>query len=176
MKFNLDETIEVLSRTPGVLKVLLNDLSHNWVHNNEGSETWSPYDVVGHLIHGEKTDWITRAKIILDYGESRPFDSYDRFAQFEASKGKSIEELLEEFTALREQNIKTLREFKLTENDFRKTGKHPKFGKVTLEELLATWAVHDFNHIGQIARTMAKQYDAEVGPWKEYLSILHRRS
>ena len=176
MKFNLDETIEVLSRTPGVLKVLLNDLSHNWVHNNEGPETWSPYDVVGHLIHGEKTDWITRAKIILDYGESRPFDSYDRFAQFEASKGKSIEELLEEFTALREQNIKTLREFKLTENDFRKTGKHPKFGKVTLEELLATWAVHDFNHIGQIARTMAKQYDAEVGPWKEYLSILHRRS
>ncbi len=176
MKFDLDKTIEVLSRTPGVLKVLLNGLSHNWVHNNEGSETWSPYDVVGHLIHGEKTDWITRAKIILDYGESRPFDPYDRFAQFEASKGKSIEELLEEFTALREQNIKTLREFKLTENDFRKTGKHPKFGKVTLEELLATWAVHDFNHIGQIARTMAKQYDAEVGPWKEYLSILHRKS
>ncbi|MCL6098311.1 MAG: DinB family protein [Bacteroidetes bacterium] len=176
MKFNIDETIEVLSRTPGVLKVLLNDLSHNWVHNNEGSETWSPYDVVGHLIHGEKTDWITRAKIIVDYGESRPFDPYDRFAQFEASKGKSIEELLEEFTALREQNIKTLREFKLTENDFRKTGKHPKFGKVTLEELLATWAVHDFNHIGQTARTMAKQYDAEVGPWKEYLPILHRRS
>ncbi len=176
MKFDLDETIEVLSRTPGVLKVLLNGLSHNWVQNNEGSETWSPYDVVGHLIHGEKTDWITRAKIILDYGESRPFDPYDRFAQFEASKGKSIEELLEEFTALREQNIKTLREFKLTENDFRKTGKHPKFGKVTLEELLATWAVHDFNHIGQIARTMAKQYDAEVGPWKEYLSILHRKS
>ena len=176
MKFDLDETIEVLSRTPGVLKALLNGLSHNWVQNNEGSETWSPYDVVGHLIHGEKTDWITRAKIILDYGESRPFDPYDRFAQFEASKGKSIEELLEEFTALREQNIKTLREFKLTENDFRKTGKHPKFGKVTLEELLATWAVHDFNHIGQIARTMAKQYDAEVGPWKEYLSILHRKS
>jgi uncharacterized damage-inducible protein DinB len=176
MKFNLDEAIEVLCRTPTLLKALLDGLSHNWVDNNEGSETWSPYDVIGHLIHGERTDWITRAKVILNYGESRPFEPFNRFAQFEASKGKTVEELLEEFSELREQNIITLREFKLTDNDLEKTGAHPELGEVTLGELLATWVVHDLDHIGQIARTMAKQYEMEVGPWKAYISILQRRS
>ena len=176
MKFNLDEAIEILSRTPALLKALLKDLSRNWVDKNEGSETWSPYDVIGHLIHGERTDWITRLKVILNYGESRPFEPFDRFAQFEASKGKSLEELLEEFAALREQNIMTLRELKITESDLEKTGKHPELGKVTVEELLATWVVHDLDHVGQVARTMAKQYEREVGPWRAYLSILQRRN
>jgi len=176
MKFNLEEAIEVLSHTPTLLKVLLDGLSRNWVDNNEGSETWSPFDVVGHLIHGERTDWIRRAKIILNYGEGRAFEPFNRFAQFEASKGKTVEELLEEFSELREQNIRTFREFKLTEDDLKKKGKHPELGRVTLGELLATWVVHDLDHIGQIARTMAKQYEMEVGPWKAYLSILQKRA
>src|ERR1051326_2968245 len=139
INFNLEESIELLSRTPELLKALLNGLPINWVVNNEGSETWSPYDVVGHLIHGERTDWITRAKIILNYGESQPFEPFDRFAQFEASKGKTIEELIEQFALLRKQNIKILQELKLTQNDLEKTGKPPELGKVTLRELLATW-------------------------------------
>jgi len=176
MKFNLDEAVELLSRTPTLLKAMLKGLSHNWVDKNEGPETWSPYDVVGHLIHGERTDWITRLKIILNYGESHTFEPFDRFAQFEASKGRSLEELLEQFTALREQNIITLREFKLTESDLGRTGKHPELGIVTLGELLATWVVHDLDHIGQIVRTMAKQYETEVGPRKAYISILRKRN
>jgi hypothetical protein len=172
MKFNFDEAIDLLARTPELLKTLLTGLSDNWVIKNEGSETWSPYDVVGHLIHGERTDWITRAKVILSCGESQPFEPFDRFAQFEVSKGKTVEELLDQFAALRNENIKTLRELNLTESDLEKIGKHPELGKVTLGELLATWVVHDLNHISQIARTMAKQYETEVGPWKAYLSIL----
>ncbi len=175
MKLDIDEIIDVLSRTPALLKELLNGLSSDWVNSNEGSETWSQYDVVGHLIHGERTDWMTRAKIILNYGERLAFEPFDRFAQFEASKGKTFEELLEEFAVLRKENINTLQELKLTEADLEKTGRHPELGKVTLGELLATWVVHDFDHIGQIARTMAKQYENEVGPWKAYLSILQSR-
>ncbi len=174
MMFKLEEAIEILSRTPASLKTLLLGLSSNWVDKNEGHETWSPYDVVGHLINAEKTNWMTRAKAILDYGENHPFEPFDRFAQFKASQGKPLEELLEEFAVLRGQNMVILREYGLAEGDFEKTGKHPEFGKVKLSELLATWVVHDLSHIKQIVRTMAKQYETEVGPWKAYLSILQK--
>ncbi|MGE0128372.1 MAG: DinB family protein [Blastocatellales bacterium] len=175
MEFNLDEAMAVLSRTPATLKAMLNGLPRNWLENNEGPETWSPYDVIGHLVHGERTDWIPRAKIVLEHGEARPFDPFDRLAQFEESKGKTLGDLLDEFAALREQNLTTLREMKISAADFEKTGQHPAFGKVTLKELLATWVAHDLDHIAQIARTMAKQYVAEVGPWQAYITIIHDR-
>ena len=175
MKFDLDEATAVLSRTPAALKAMLNDLHRNWAENNEGAETWSPYDVIGHLIHGERVDWIPRAKIILEYGEARPFDPFDRFAQFEESKGKSLEDLLDEFVALRERNLTILREMKIGPAELDKTGQHPALGRVTLKELLATWVTHDLDHIAQIARTMAKQYTDEVGPWQAYITILHDR-
>jgi hypothetical protein len=175
MEFNLDETMAALSRTPAALKALLDGLPRNWIENNEGPGAWSPFDVIGHLVHGERTDWIPRAKIILEYGEARPFDSFDRFAQFEESKGKTIGELLDEFVVLRERNLVALRELNITANDLEKTGQHPAFGKVRLGELLATWVTHDLDHIAQIARTMAKQYAVAVGPWQAYLTILHDR-
>lgn len=175
MHFSLAHTIEILSRTPATLTSLLAGLSEPWIKNNEGTETWSPHDVVGHLIHGERTDWMPRLKIILELGESRPFDPFDRFAQFEASQGKSLSELLETFATLRRQNLVTLKQLNLTDEHFKLKGTHPDFGPVTLEQLLATWVVHDLNHISQIARVMAKQYVNEVGPWVSYLSILKRR-
>jgi hypothetical protein len=175
MKFDLDEATAVLSCTPETLKAMLKGLPQNWTGNNEGAETWSPYDVVGHLIHGERADWITRARIILEHGEARPFDPFDRFAQFEESKGKTLGELLDEFAALRERNLATLGEMKIGADNLEKTGQHPALGRVMLKELLATWVTHDLDHIAQIARTMAKQYTTEVGPWQAYISILHDR-
>ncbi len=172
MHFSLAHAIEILSKTPATLSSLLAGLSEPWIKNNEGPETWSPYDVVGHLIHGERTDWIPRLKIILELGESRPFDPFDRFAQFEASKGKTLSELLDTFAMLRRQNLATLNQLNLTEEPFKLKGTHPDFGPVTLDRLLATWVVHDLDHISQIARVMAKQYADEVGPWVSYLSIL----
>jgi uncharacterized damage-inducible protein DinB len=172
MIFSLHLSAEILSRTPATLRALLAGLPAPWIINNEGAETWSPYDVVGHLIHGERTDWIPRLKIILEHGETRPFVPFDRFAQFEASKGKSLGELLETFAALRRQNLTTLKQLHLTEEHFKLKGTHPDFGAVTLGQLLATWVVHDLDHISQIARVMAKQYREEVGPWINYLSIL----
>src|SRR5215471_8450393 len=158
MEFNLDEAMAALSRTPATLKALLDGLPRNWIENNEGPDTWSPYDVIGHLVHGERTDWIPRAKIILEYGEARPFDPFDRFAQFEENKGKTIGELLDEFAALRQQSLATLRELNISDEDLERTGQHPGLGKVMLKELLATWVAHDLDHVAQIARTMAKQY------------------
>ncbi|HEY8459903.1 MAG TPA: DinB family protein [Blastocatellia bacterium] len=175
MKFELDEAMAALSRAPKALTAMLSGLPRNWVENNEGPETWSPYDVIGHLVHCERNDWIQRAKIILEHGEARPFDPVNRLAQFEESKGKTLEELLEEFAALRERNLATLREMKLGAGDLERTGRHPALGKVALKELLATWVTHDLDHVAQIARTMAKQYAAEVGPWEAYLSILRDR-
>jgi hypothetical protein len=175
MGFDLDDAMAVLSRTPAVMKAMLNSLPRTWLENNEGPDTWSPYDVVGHLIHGERTDWIQRAKIILDHGEARPFDPFDRFAQFEESKGKTLEELLDEFATSRERNLATLRELNINATQLGKTGQHPALGRVTLKELMATWVTHDLDHIAQIARTMAKQYASEVGPWQAYISILHDR-
>ena len=175
MRFSIEDAIALLSRTPSVLDRLLRDIPANWLGGNEGPETWSPYDVVGHLIHGEHTDWMARARIILEQGEARAFDRFDRVAMFRESQGKSIGQLLDEFAAQRAKNLRALAGMKLDSERLAKTGTHPALGRVTLEQLLATWVAHDLDHIAQIARVMAKQYDAAVGPWKEYLSVLTDR-
>lgn len=172
MKFNLVKAYQILDRTPASLKVILSDISEDWTMNNEGPETFSPYDVVGHLIHGEKTDWPDRVKMILEHGLSKTFVPYDRFAMFELSKGKSIEELLDEFAALRKKNMAWMRGLNLTESDFDKKGNHPVLGEVTLKQLLASWVIHDLTHIAQVARVMAKQYKEEMGPWLEFFRIM----
>jgi hypothetical protein len=172
MNFNLTKSLEVLERTPQVLTTLLSGLSDDWILNNEGEESWSPYDVIGHLIHGEKTDWLVRTEIILADKSDKTFDLFDRFAQFEESKGKTISQLLADFQELRNNNLTALKSKEITSADLMKTGIHPAFGAVTLEQLLATWVAHDLGHIAQVARVMAKQYKEEVGPWREYLPIL----
>ena len=172
MHFNLDHAINILSRTPIVLGSMLNNLPNEWIFGNEGNQTWSPFDVVGHLIHGELSDWIPRIKIILEAGESKIFEPFDRFAQNEVSKGKSMEGLLVTFEELRSNNIEALNKMNITEENLKIRGKHPELGAVTLEELIATWVVHDLDHLVQISRTMAKQYKEAVGPWKAYLSVL----
>lgn len=172
MQFNLEQVTEIPARTPAVLNALLNGLSSAWTTNNEGEETWSPYDVIGHLIHAERTDWIPRLNIILTSGEAEPFPPFDRFAMFEESKGETLEDLLTTFAELRAQSLATLANLNLAPEDLDKRGTHPAFGAVRLQELLATWVVHDLSHLAQIARTMAKQYSEAVGPWTQYLSIL----
>ena len=172
MDFKLNDAVALLAKTPPVLMAMLEQLPSQWINNNEGANTWSPFDVLGHLIHGEQTDWIPRAKIILEFGESRAFDVFDRLAQFEHSRGKTIDDLLTEFESLRQGSLTELKALNLTEADLQKTGTHPEFGQVTLEQLLATWVTHDLSHITQISRTMAKQYTEAVGPWRAYLSIL----
>ncbi len=172
MNFTLTKSLEILERTPDVLNSLLQNLSYDWTSNNEGGETWSAYDIVGHLIHGEKTDWIPRAEIILSGKPDKSFERFDRFAQFKESKGKSLTVLLDEFKRLRKKNLAYLRSKKLTDKNLEEKGNHPDFGEVTLSQLLSTWVVHDLNHIAQIARVMAKQYKEEVGPWIKYLGIL----
>ncbi len=174
MEFKLDQATEILRRTPSTLNSLLRDLPDAWVLQNEGPQSWSPFDIVGHLIHGEETDWIPRAKIILEAGETRTFEPFDRFAMFEKSRGKSLTELLDTFERLRGVNLRELEEMHLTAAVLEKRGSHPELGVVTLSELLSTWVVHDLGHIGQIVRVMAKQYDKEVGPWQAYLTILSR--
>lgn len=174
MEFQLEQAKEILSRTPSTLNSLLRPLSETWIVQNEGPETWSPFDVVGHLIHGEETDWIPRAKIILEDGEGRPFEPFDRFAMFEKSKGKSLAQLLDSFAHVRAQSLHELDMMNLTPALLEKRGKHPELGVVTLKQLLATWVVHELGHVSQVVRVMAKQYKEEVGPWKAYLSILGR--
>jgi hypothetical protein len=171
--FNLKEAVEILRRTPAVLTSLVSGLSDGWIYKNEGGESWNPFDIVGHLIHGEKKDWIPRAKIILEYGEHKPFEPFDRFAQFKDSEGKTLNDLLEEFAKLRKDNVDMLNKLNLNENDINKTGIHPEFGKVTLKELLSTWVVHDLSHVRQISRVMAKQYRNEIGPWKKFLPVIN---
>src|SRR5262249_34714939 len=139
---------------------------------NEGEKTWSPFDVLGHLIHGEKTDWIPRAKMILESGDSRTFESFDRFAQERESKGKRLDELLDQFEALRAENLHILEDMKLTPRDLQRPGMHPQLGSVTLGQLLATWVAHDLDHLVQISRTMARQYRDAVGPWREFLTVV----
>ncbi len=172
MNFSLSKSIEILERTPNVLTALLQNLSDDWTSSNEGGETWNAYDIIGHLIHGEKTDWIPRMEIILSNKQDKTFEAFDRFAQFENSKGKSLTQLLDEFKHLRHQNMELLYAKKLTENDLEATGIHPAFGEVTLSQLLSAWTVHDLNHIAQIARVLAKHYKTDVGPWVQYLKIL----
>lgn len=174
MKFNMDKSIQILERTPHVLENLLRNISPEWAMNNEGHDTFSPYDVIGHLIHGEKTDWIPRMEIILSDRSDETFEPYDRFAQLHNSKGKSLNQLLAEFKTLRQDNIELLKSKKLSDEDLNKTAIHPAFGRITLQQLLAAWTVHDLGHIAQISRVMAKQYKEEAGPWIEYLPILTR--
>ena len=172
MNFKLDQATEILSRTPSILKTVLQGLPDELFRADEGGETWSIYDVVGHLVHGEKTDWMPRAEIILSDNPDKKFPEFDRFAQFEESEGKAISELLGEFEALRFANLKNLRSKNLSAFDLGKKGIHPVFGEVTLSQLLATWVVHDLAHISQISRILAKQYKEDVGPWFEYLRVL----
>ena len=174
MEFQLGQAKEILARTPVTLNSLLRDAPETWLHSNEGPETWSPFDVVGHLIHGEEADWIPRARIILEQGERGIFEPFDRFAMFERSRGKSLPELLDRFEELRGQSLQELEALNLTPELLEKRGTHPELGLVTLNQLLSTWVVHDLGHVGQIVRVMAKQYDEAVGPWKAYLPVLSR--
>jgi hypothetical protein len=173
VSFDLSETLDVLARTPPVLDSLLRGTGPSWHAVNEGPDTWSAFDVVGHLIHGEETDWVPRARIILEHGAARPFEPFDRFAQFRRFAGWSLDRLLDRFAELRQVNLETVRGWRLTDEQLALPGRHPELGPVTLRQLLATWAVHDLNHLGQIARVMAKRYADEVGPWRAYLRILN---
>jgi len=172
MKYSLDKSYEILERTPVVLKTLLTGLSDEWITGNEGPDTFSPYDVLGHLIHGEKTDWRDRATMILEHGISKTFVPYDRFAQYEESKGKTLQQLLIDFEALRKKNMEWFRSLDLTETDLDKKGIHPSLGPVTLRQLLSTWVIHDLTHIAQVTRVMAKQYKEEMGPWVAFFRIM----
>ncbi len=172
MKYSLERSYEILERTPAVLQSLLAGLSDDWIMPNEGPETFSPYDVVGHLIHGEKTDWVPRAKMILEFGNTKTFERYDRFAQYEESKGKSLQQLLGEFEVIRRENMNWIKSLNLTEDDLGRRGMHPVLGEVTLRNLLATWVAHDLTHLAQVTRVMAKQYKEEMGPWPEFFRIL----
>lgn len=168
----MEEALAVLARTPPTLDALLRALPDGWVMAHEGGDTWSPFDVVGHLIHGERTDWVPRARIILEHGDARPFDTFDRLAQFAASEGRTLASLLDEFATLREESLRELASLRLTDADLDRRGRHPELGAVTLRQLLATWMAHDLDHVVQIARVLARQYSDEVGPWRAYLRII----
>lgn len=174
MNFNLQQALPILERTPTVVATLLKGLPQDWIYSNEGGETWSPYDVVGHYIHGEKTDWIPRMNIILSNEANKQFVPFDRFAQFKDSEGKTLDQLLDEFAKLRAENISKLKAVMPDDELLQKKGIHPAFGEVTLEQLLSSWVVHDLGHISQIVRAMAKQYKDAVGPWTAYMGILNR--
>ena len=172
MEHNLEHTVSLLSRTPAALNALLRDLPEAWTLRNEGGDTWNAFDVVGHLVHGERVDWMARTRMILQFGESRAFDPFDRLGQVRESQGKSLGQLLDEFARLRSENLAELRALHLRQEDLERRGRHPVFGAVTLSELLATWAGHDLTHLHQISRIMAHQYREAVGPWSVYLGVL----
>ena len=172
--FQLSDGIAVLERTPATFRALLSGLPDTWIATNEGPDTFSPFDNLGHLIHGERTDWIPRAQIILAQGANRRFEPYDRFAQVRESKGKHLAELLDEFDQLRANNVATLRGWKLSDQHLALEGEHLELGAVSLRQLLAAWVVHDLGHIAQTTRVMAKQYREAVGPWRAYLPVLDR--
>jgi len=174
MPFDLKATIEILRQTPATLKSMLSGLSDSWLLANRGEPSWSPHDIVAHLIHGEHEDWIARTKIILEHGEETPFTPFDPSQFAKGTEGKTTVQLLDIFAELRIRNLATLEGLNLQPDQFALSGTHPAFGRVTLGQLLSTWAVHDINHIAQISRTLAHQYDSEVGPWKAYLSVLTR--
>ena len=171
-EFSLADATAILSRTPATLNALLRGLPNVWVRGNEGQDTWSAFDIMGHLIVGERTDWIPRLRIILEHGEARQFDPFDRLAQFEESQGKSLDQLLDDFARLRRENLAALQTLNPQHEDWTRRGKHPSLGVVTLSELVATWAVHDLTHIHQLSRVMAHQYGNAVGPWSAYLGVL----
>lgn len=170
--FSLPEALAILIRTPATLSALLRGLPDMMVRRNEGGDTWSAFDIVGHLIAGERTDWIPRLRIILEKGEAQQFDPFDRLAQFEESQGKSLDQLLDDFDLLRGESLAALQTLNLQQEDWTRRGKHPSLGVVTLSELVATWAVHDLTHIHQLSRVMAYPYRKAVGPWSAYLGVL----
>jgi hypothetical protein len=172
MEYGLPDTIALLTRTPAALDALLRDLPETWTLRNEGENTWSAFDVVGHLIHGDRTDWIPRVRRILQFGESKAFEPFDRLAQQRESRGKSLGQLLDEFASVRSESLAELRALSLRQEDFDRRGLHPALGVVTLSQLLATWAAHDLTHLHQISRIMAHQYREAVGPWNKYLGVL----
>ncbi len=172
MDHDLENTIALLSRTPAALNALLRDLPGSWTLHNEGEQTWTVFDVIGHLVHGERTDWIPRVTRILEFGESRAFEPFDRFAQNRESQGKSLPQLLDEFAELRAKNLEVLRELRLKPEDMSRRGKHPSLGAVTMGELLSTWAAHDMTHLHQISRILAHQERKSVGPWEKFLGVL----
>lgn len=174
MRFQLEDALAILSRTPAALDAMLRGLPEAWLKATEGPETWSPFDVVGHLVAGERTDWVPRLRVILERGDTQAFEPFDRTAMFEESKGKTIAELLDTFTTLRAQNLETVRARELKPADYARPGMHPSLGPVTLEQLLATWVTHDLTHLAQISRVIAKQYTNEVGPWRQYIGVLNR--
>lgn len=172
MEFTLAESIPLLSRTPAALNALLHGLPDQWVRCNEGTDTWSAFDILGHLIFAERTDWMPRVRIILESGEARTFDPFDRSAQSKENQNKNMEQLLDEFARLRTENLAELQRLHLQHGDLTRHGKHPELGVVTLSELLATWVVHDLTHLHQLSRVMAHQYREAVGPWTTYLGVL----
>ena len=172
MEQNVQHTIALLARTPAALNALLRDLPETWTLRNEGENTWSVFDVVGHLIHCERTDWLPRARMVMQAGESQTFEPFDRWGHVWESQGKSLGQLLDEFARLRSENLVELRAWKLRQEDLARRGRHPSLGVVTLSELLATWAAHDLTHLHQISRVMAHQYRETVGPWSAYLGVL----
>jgi len=171
-EFKLDDTIALLSTTPSALNALLRNLPETWIHTREGADSWTAFEVVGHLIHGERTDWIPRARMILQYGDSRPFDAFDRGGHQQEIQGKSIGQLLDEFSRARSEHLDGLKGLKLQPSDFTRRGMHPALGGVTMSQLLATWAAHDLTHLHQISRIMAYQYRDTVGPWSAYLGVM----
>jgi hypothetical protein len=170
--FSLASARPLLERTPAIVDAWLRGLPDPWVRSNEGGESWSAFDVVGHLIHGERTDWIPRLRRILEHGTAVPFDKFDRFAQFEASQGRGIDDLLDDFARLRAESLRALDACALDEAALDRTGMHPELGEVTVRELLATWVAHDQDHLMQIARVVGRQYAGEVGPWRRYLRVI----
>ena len=174
MRLGLEETKILLRRTSDVLEALLRDLPDPWVHENEGPDTWSGFDVVGHLVEAEETNWIPRIRHLIEHGESAAFPPFDRFGFVERSKGKSMAEMLDTFKDARTRSLRHLDELRLTPGDLGRKGRHPEFGQVTLGELLATWTVHDLNHLGQIVDVLARQHAAAVGPWRVFLGILEK--
>ncbi len=172
MKHNLDETISLLSRIPAALDALLRDLPESWTLQNEGENTASAFDVIAHLIHNERVNWVPRAKMLLEFGETRTFEPFDRWGHIQESQDKSLGQLLDEFAHLRSENLNELRAWNLRQADLEKRGMHPAFGAITLSQLLATWATHDLTHLHQISRIMAYQYQEAVGPWIKYLGVM----
>lgn len=172
MEQNIEYSMAILARTPSALNALLRDLPDVWTLQGEGEKTWSVFDVLGHLVHTERTDWMPRAKRLIEHGESLPFDPVDRWAQMRESEGKSLGQLLDEFARLRSETMEELRGLNLRPADLSRRGRHPGLGAVTLSELLAAWTVHDLTHLHQISRIMAEQYRAATGPWSAYLGVL----
>ena len=174
MVFSLDRSLEILEATPAALSDMLGELDAEWTNKNEDEESWSAFDIIGHLIHGENTDWISRLQIVLSDRADKTFVPFDRVAMFELSRGRTLQDLLDEFAGLRSKNLEYLRSLELSEQDLDKRGVHPELGPVTARQLLAAWVVHDLSHVAQIARVMAKLYRVEVGPWRKYLPLLDR--